>query len=100
MPALFASPTLVLAADDLPSEAILAQPNTTKSAKDQVDVSKFLPPAWGPWLEDNDEDKTSNLAAQSGMHKAEIATARVLDECTVLSGVLRDELAKAAAKLT
>ena len=64
MQMLFASSALVLAADDLPSEAVHAQPNMTKSVEGQVHVSKFLPPALDPWLKDNDDDKISNQAAQ------------------------------------
>ena len=88
----------MLYADGLPSAGPPAVPNMTKSAKAEIGVSKFLPPAWGPWLENNGEPGVDT--GLTDMQKAEIATARVLDECVVLSGVLKDELAKTAVKLT
>lgn len=65
--------------------------------KASADVSRFLPKDWGAWLQA--DAGISTQAARRDLHKAGIATARVLDECKVISIVLEDELNKTAAQL-
>lgn len=68
-------------------------PNISKLSTSEIDISRFLPPAWDAWLAE--DANVSTQSAHSELHEAGAATAKVLDECSVLSGVLKDELAKA-----
>lgn len=67
------------------------------SSNSSTDVSKFMPEHWDAWL---DSDAViSAQAAHSHLHNAGAATAKVLDECSALSNVLRDEINKTVAQL-
>lgn len=86
-----------MAGADLPTGKTAADdPQPTGSAA-SVDVSKFLPKQWGAWLKS--DVMISTQAAHSHLHDAGAATAKALDECTVLGGVLRDRISKTAALL-
>jgi hypothetical protein len=67
-------------------------PNISKLSSNEVDISRFLPSEWDAWLAEDADVGTQQ--AHSDLHQSGAATAKVLDECNVLSGVLRDELAK------
>ena len=86
-----------MAAADLPDEETLAQSLQPTSSDSSVDVSKFLPQHWGAWL--GSDALISTQAAHSHLHTAAAGAAKVLDECNVLSNVLRDEINKTAAQL-
>lgn len=80
-------------------EALLhnSQPNISKHRSSEVDITSFLPPDWGTWLTIDDDVSTQN--ADSELPGAGAATAKVLDECIVLSSILKNELVNTAAKL-
>ena len=79
-------------ADEVAFKADDSLPNISKLSSDEVDISRFLPSEWDAWLTEDGDVGTQE--AHSDLHQAGAATAKVLDECNVLSRVLRDELAK------
>lgn len=82
----------VLAKSDMSAQSL--QPDSRKVS---TDVSKFLPNHWGMWLES--DAVVSTQAAHSHLHNAGAATAKVLDECSVLSNALRDGINKTRTQL-
>ncbi|DBA95009.1 hypothetical protein WJX77_008343 [Trebouxia sp. C0004] len=78
--------------DELASKADDSLPNITKLSSDEADITKFLPSEWDAWLAEDADVGTQH--AHSDLHQAGAATAKALDECNVLSGSLKDELAK------
>ena len=82
---------------DLAKQDVSAQNVQPSSRALSTDVSRFMPRHWTPWL---DSDAViSTQAAHSHLHNAGAVTAKVLDECCVLSNVLRDEINKTVAHL-
>ena len=79
-------------ADEMAFKADDSMPNMSKLSSTEVDISRFLPSKWDAWLAEDADVGTQQ--AHNDLHQAGAATAKVLDECNVLSGVLRDELAK------
>ncbi|DBA85375.1 TPA: Leucine-rich repeat-containing protein 56 [Trebouxia sp. C0005] len=79
-------------ANEVAFKADCSLPNISKLSSNEVDISRFLPPEWEAWLAEDADVGTQE--AHSDLHQAGAATSKVLDECNVLSGVLKDELAK------
>ena len=82
---------------DLAKPDMSAQSLQPASSNVSTDVSKCLCNHWGVWLDS--DAVVSTQAAHSHLHNAGAATAKVLDNCSVLSSVLRDEINKTLTQL-